>query len=76
MYSESVVPHIILRDVLKIHWSEKSSLLEFVFKGKNDKKKKKRIQRIRQGLDGKCRIGGVWSLASVQCEVAVGFCSA
>ena len=42
MYSESVVPHIILRDVLKIHWAEKSSLLEFVFKGKNDKKKKKK----------------------------------
>ena len=41
MYSESVVPHIILRDVLRIHWAEKSSLLEFVFKGKNDKKKKK-----------------------------------
>lgn len=39
MYSESGVPHIILRDALNIHWAEKSSLLEFVFKGKNDKKK-------------------------------------
>lgn len=75
MYSESGVPHIILRDALNIHWAEKSSLLEFVFKGKNDKKTQ-RIQRISQGLDGKCHIGGVWSLALVQCEVTVGFCSA
>ena len=60
---------------MKVHWPEKSSLWEFVFKGENDKKKKKEGQRIRQGLDGKC-IGRVWSLVSVQCEVTVGFCSA
>lgn len=40
---------------MKVHWPEKSSLWEFVFKGENDKKKKKKEgQRIRQGLDGKC----------------------
>ena len=42
---------------------------------REQKKKKKEGQRIRQGLDGKC-IGRVWSLVSVQCEVTVGFCSA
>ena len=42
IYSESAIPHIILRDGLKVHWPEKSSLWEFVFKGETDKKKKKK----------------------------------
>lgn len=44
------MPHIILRDALKIHWTEKSSLLEFVFKGENDKKKRKKDSKNKAGI--------------------------